>query len=393
MLKNKNLLIIALIVVVNALGYGIIIPILYSYSQKFGLSDFQNGLLFSIFSVAQFIATPIIGRLSDKYGRKPMLIISLAGTVLSFIMTAFAPSSLFLFAARFLDGITAGNLPVAQAVISDSTDATSRAKGFGIIGAAFGIGFIFGPTISVLTLGFGQSTPFLVAALITTVSLLITVIFLPETNIHLVKGPSRKLFDLRKLVSSVVDPAIGNILLISLLYTLAFAMFIYAFQPYSTKTLLLDARAISLIFIGIGITGLITQGFMLTKIIKLFGERKTLAAALGLVTATFILMFLSQNIIIFVLMVMVNAVGNGLVNPAVSTFLSKEVDAKSQGSIMGVNVSYQSLGFIFGPILGGLFASILIPLPFLVSGTIVLLCMIIFIRMIKIKLHKHSAFS
>src|SRR5256886_13939825 len=122
MLKsNRNLFIIALIALVNMLGYGIIIPILYAYSKKYGLSDFQNGLLFAIFSICQFISTPIIGRLSDKYGRRPMLLISIIGTAASFFLMAFAPNAIFLFIARALDGLTAGNIPVAFAVISDST--------------------------------------------------------------------------------------------------------------------------------------------------------------------------------------------------------------------------------------------------------------------------------
>src|SRR6478609_5736123 len=122
MLKNnRNLLIIALIALVNMLGYGVIIPILYAYSKKYGLSDFQNGLLFASFSICQFISTPIIGRLSDRFGRRPMLLISITGTALSFFTMAFAPSALFLFLARALDGLTAGNIPVAFAVISDST--------------------------------------------------------------------------------------------------------------------------------------------------------------------------------------------------------------------------------------------------------------------------------
>src|SRR5258708_9525425 len=131
--SNRNLLIIALIALVNMLGYGIIIPILYAYSKKFGLSDFDNGLLFAIFSICQFISTPVIGRLSDRYGRKPMLLISIAGTAASFFLMAFAPSPLFLFLARALDGITAGNIPVAFAVISDSTKPEERARAFGLI--------------------------------------------------------------------------------------------------------------------------------------------------------------------------------------------------------------------------------------------------------------------
>src|SRR5258705_6660863 len=144
MLKtNRNLLIIALIALVNMLGYGIVIPILYAYSKKFGLSDFQNGLLFATFSICQFAATPIIGRLSDKYGRRPLLLISIIGTALSFFIMAFAPSALFLFIARALDGLTAGNIPVAFAVISDSTKPEERPRAFGLIGSAFSFGFVF----------------------------------------------------------------------------------------------------------------------------------------------------------------------------------------------------------------------------------------------------------
>src|SRR3989344_6642801 len=139
MLMSRNLFIVIVIAVVNALGYGIIIPVIYSYSRAYGLSDFQNGLLFSLFSICQFISTPIIGRMSDKYGRRPLLIISILGTAISFFIMAFAPSAIFLFLARALDGITAGNIPVASAVISDTTSQEQRAKGFGIIGASFGL--------------------------------------------------------------------------------------------------------------------------------------------------------------------------------------------------------------------------------------------------------------
>src|SRR5690348_6115429 len=145
---NRNLLIIALIALVNMLGYGIVIPILYAYSRKYGLSDFQNGLLFAIYSVCQFASTPIIGRLSDKYGRRPMLLLSIIGTAISFFMMAFAPNALFLFLARALDGLTAGNIPVAFAVISDTTTPEERPKAFGLVGAAFSFGFVFGPAIS-----------------------------------------------------------------------------------------------------------------------------------------------------------------------------------------------------------------------------------------------------
>jgi MFS family permease len=128
MIKNKNVLIVALIALVNMLGYGIIIPLMYGYSKKFGLSDFENGLLFALYSICQFISTPMIGRLSDKYGRRPMLLISIVGTAASFFLMAFAPNAAFLFLSRILDGLTAGNIPVVFAVISDSTAPEDRTK-------------------------------------------------------------------------------------------------------------------------------------------------------------------------------------------------------------------------------------------------------------------------
>src|SRR3989344_1268272 len=187
MLKNtnRNVLIVALIALVNMLGYGIIIPILYAYSKKFGLTDFQNGLLFASFSIGQFIATPIIGRLSDKYGRRPLLLVSIIGTAISFFMMAFAPSAIFLFLARLLDGLTAGNIPVAFAVISDSTKQEERAKAFGLVLGGFYFGFVGGPAISAFSVGINVALPFIIAGIVTLLAVAITWLYLPETNIHM----------------------------------------------------------------------------------------------------------------------------------------------------------------------------------------------------------------
>ncbi len=183
--NNRNLLVIALIAVVNALGYGIIIPILYTYTERFGLNAFQYGLLFALFSLCQFIATPIIGRLSDKYGRKPLLLASIGGTAVSFFMLAFAPNAIVLFLARALDGLTAGNIPVAAAVISDTTEPKDRVRGFGIIGASFGFGLFVGPAISGLTVGISPAIPFIIAGIISVIAVLLTWFLLPESNKHI----------------------------------------------------------------------------------------------------------------------------------------------------------------------------------------------------------------
>lgn len=381
--QNKSLLVIAVIAVVNALGYGIIIPILYSYSLKFGLSDFQNGLLFSIFSIFQFLATPIIGRLSDKHGRRPLLLISLSGTAVSFLMMAAAPNALFLFIARALDGITAGNIPVASAVISDTTAAKDRAKGFGIIGASFGFGFIFGPAISAVTFRFGSFVPFVVAAGFAMVAIAMTYFILPETNNYQKEVAKGKFLDFGKLIKAVFDENVGLTLLISLIYSLAFGLFIYAFQPFSIKILHLSATQISAIFTVFGIIGLLAQIVIIPRVTKMLGDRKTLTIALTGVIFTFMGLFLVRSFYPFVVIAMFHSLANGFVNPMIQTLLSKEADENSQGSIMGLNASYMSIGLILGPIIGGTFATLFIPLPFFIGSVIAFASTLISLQILK----------
>lgn len=390
--NNKTLFVIAIIAIVNALGYGIIIPILYSYSQKFGLSDFENGLLFSIFSICQFLATPIIGRLSDKYGRKPLLLISLMGTMFSFLMMAFAPSAIFLFIARALDGITAGNIPVASAVISDTTEPKDRARGFGIIGASFGFGFIFGPAISAFTIHLGDAIPFIIAALVSLIAVILTAVVLPETNLYKGKVAKAKFIDLMKLMTALTDKNLGMTLLISLVYSFAFALFIYAYQPFAVKILQMNASQISVNFMIFGIVGLIAQTLIIPKVTKSVGDRKSLILALCGATISFLGLFLVRSIAMFILVSIFHSFANAFVGPVIQAILSKETDEKSQGSILGLNSSYVSLGMIFGPIIGGILATLAIPLPFLAGCIVVLSCIFLSAKIPQKFIHKESAF-
>ncbi len=374
MFKNRNLIVIAVIAVVNALGYGIIIPILYTYSQKFGLSDFGNGLLFSIFSICQFVATPLIGRLSDKYGRKPLLLVSIIGTAISFLVMAWAPSAIWLFIARALDGITAGNIPVASAVISDTTAPQDRARGFGIIGASFGFGFIFGPAISALTLPWGLSVPFLIAAAVSFLAAILTLFVLPETNTHMGEIRSGKLFNFKHMTHAIFDKAIGKTLLIIFLYSSAFSLFIYAFQPVSVKILKLSAQQIAIFFTVAGLMGVIAQAGVIPRFTKRWGEKKALTGSLLVMVATFSGFFLARHFLLFIMLVIINSFANAFVLPLTQALLSKEVDAKSQGSILGLAASYQSIGMILGPILGGVIATVSVPMPFLLGAAFFVVC-------------------
>jgi len=390
---NKNLLIISLIVLVNMLGYGIIIPILYAYSKRFGLTDFQNGLLFALYSICQFISTPFIGRLSDRYGRKPLLIISVAGTAVSFFVMAFAPNALFLFLARSLDGLTAGNIPVAFAVISDSTKPAERARAFGFIGAAFNFGFIFGPAISAFTVGFSEALPFIIAGVITVIAVLLTVVYLPETNEHMGEVEKSKLFDLRKLWRTLFDPNVGILFFISLTFFLAFSCaVIYGFQPFVIKVLGITPAQNALLFTVFGIIGLISQTVLVQRISERFGMKKSFSASMLLTAVSFLIMFFSRSLFIFIIASVILALFNSVTQTLIPTILSQEADVKSQGSIMGLNTSYQSIGMVVGPILGGAAATVAIPLPFLVGAFLIMVCFFLSFQILKPGVVQESAF-
>ena len=391
--KNRNLLIIALIALVNMLGYGIVIPILYAYSKKFGLSDLQNGILFASFSICQFLSTPIIGRLSDRFGRKPLLLLSIMGTALSFFIMAYAPNALFLFIARMLDGLTAGNIPVAFAVISDSTKPEERPRAFGLVGAAFSFGFVFGPATAALTVGFGSAIPFLIAGAITVIAVILTALFLPETNKHMGETKHGKLFDFAKLWHTLFDPNVGPTFMISLVYFLAFSCaIIYGFQPFTMHVLHVTSSQNAYLFTLFGIVGLISQTFLVPAFSKIFGMKKAFTISLLLTSIVFFVMFLANSLYFFVGVSLILGFVNSVAQTLIPTILSQEADAKSQGSIMGLSASYQSIGMIIGPILGGVIATIAIPLPFLVGSVLVLFCFFLSFQVMRKGIHRESAF-
>lgn len=391
--KNKNLLIIALIAMVNMLGYGIIIPILYAYSKKFGLSDFQNGLLFAAYSICQFFSTPIIGRLSDKYGRRPMLLLSISGTAISFFLMAFAPSAVFLFLARALDGITAGNIPVAFSVISDTVKPEDRPKAFGLVGAAFSFGFVFGPAVAAFTVGLGTAIPFLIAGVVTLIAVAMTALFLPETNKHMGEVKKGKLFDFKQLVETLVDPNVGSTFLITLIFFLGFACaLIYGFQPFTLNVLHIDESLNATIFTLFGIIGLISQSLFVGQISKRLGMKRAFQVSIAFTMVALVLMAASTSLPMFVVAILVLGLFNNVVQTLISAIISREADENSQGSIQGLNASYQSIGMIFGPLLGGVVAKVSYQMPFLVGAGLLAVCFLLSFRVMRPGYHKESAF-
>src|SRR5712672_3113857 len=221
-LVTRPLLIIFLTIFVNLVGFGIIIPLLPFYAETFGASPLVIGLLFAVFSLCQLLAAPALGDLSDRYGRRPILIFSLAGTVVSFVMLAVAHSIVMLFAARIVDGLSGGNISTARAYVADVTAPKDRAKAYGLIGAAFGLGFILGPALSGILSKISYTAPIWAAAAITLVATVMAWGWLPET-IHRAQAGTGNPF--RFLPELLHRPVIRRVLVIDFVYWCAFAVF------------------------------------------------------------------------------------------------------------------------------------------------------------------------
>lgn len=352
---NRTFWITALVAFINALSLTILIPVLYLYGRQFGLDDFQTSLLFSVYAIAQFFATPIIGKLSDRFGRKPLLIISLAGTVIANLIAGAATTASVLFIARFLDGITGGNASVAQAIISDVTTPADRAKGFGIFGAAFGLGFVLGPAISLFAQQISLGAAFLVSSAIAFIALLITLFLLPETLQHKAER-SRNIFDLGlgNLIKGLTIPRVGILLIINFFIGTTFTIFTFAFQPYFLHVLNQDNRALTLMFFLFGVLGVIMQTWGVSILNRRFNLVSILLFALFVRSLSFVLMPIWANIAYFVIVSILFSLFNSLVQPMINTLISLNSNVQDQGTAMGLNSSYLSVSNAFGPIIAGL---------------------------------------
>ncbi|OCQ91597.1 multidrug transporter [Nostoc sp. MBR 210] len=375
---NRNFWITALVAFINSLSLTILIPIIYLYGKQFGLSDLQTSLLFSMYSISQFFATPVIGKLSDRFGRKPLLIISLAGTVIANAIAGTATTATWLFFARFLDGITGGNASVAQAIISDVTTPENRAKAFGINGAAFGLGFVLGPVTSLLAQQYSLGAAFLVSGAIAFLALLITIFFLPET-LQTKAVKANNLFDLGlgNLIRGLAIPKIGILLIINFFIGTTFTIFTYAFQPYFIQVLGQNSQSLTLVFILFGALGTIMQTWGVSILSRKFNIVSILFLALSIRSLSFIIMPIWHNIIYFVVVSIVYSLFNSLVQPMINTLISLNAKSQEQGTAMGLNASYLSISNGVGPVIAGMLINQSCPqtysYPLYLAGTLTFL--------------------
>jgi DHA1 family tetracycline resistance protein-like MFS transporter len=348
---SRPLLIIFLTIFVNLVGFGIIIPLLPFYAETFGASPLVIGLLFAVFSVCQLAAAPALGDLSDRYGRRPVLIFSLAGTVVSFAMLALAHSVAMLFAARIVDGLSGGNISTARAYVADVTQPKDRARAYGLIGAAFGLGFILGPALSGALARISITAPIWLAAAVTLVATVMAWVWLPET-VHRAHAGTGDWNPFRYLPELLRRPVVSRVLTIDFTYWLAMAVFQTTFALFVAQRFHYDASQTGYLFAAFGVLGAIIQGGFIRPIVRRLGDKPVFMLGLVCAAAGLVASALSQSIGLFVASLVPLAFGIGFGHPTVASLVSLAGRGDEQGRVQGAAGAVESLGRTIGPVWG-----------------------------------------
>jgi DHA1 family tetracycline resistance protein-like MFS transporter len=345
----RPLFVLFLTILVNLIGFGIIIPLLPFYATTYGASPFVIGLLFASFSVSQLIAAPLLGAWSDRWGRRPVLILSLIGTALSFAMLALANSLAMLFVARIVDGLSGGNITTARAYIADVTTEENRAKAYGLLGAAFGLGFILGPALGGFFSHISYTAPIWVAAFVTVCATLLAWFWLPET-VHRASAASGSAW--KALLDLGRRPHLRVLLGVDFIYWMSFAVYQTTFALFGAYRFGFDAARTGYFLSAFGFLGVIVQGGLVGPIVKRLGERRTLTIGLLLTAVGWGGSALTHSLPVFALMLVPGAMGIGLCNATLSALISHAAGRGEQGRVQGAAGALESVGRAAGPVWG-----------------------------------------
>ncbi len=371
-MSRKPLFVLFIAIFTVMMGFGVVIPAMPYYARTLHGDAVFIGAMMASYSLAQFVIAPVWGRLSDRYGRKPFLIMGLLGFAVSFLWFGLANSLGGLMAARTLGGLlSAAALPAAFATVSDVTTEENRAKGMGVVGAAMGLGMVFGPAIGGWLGHYGLSTPFFAASGIAVLAALLTAVMLPESLPRTENAtlPERKSFaqNLKATPASA-----WGFLAVTFLSTFAFAGFETVFALFVQDRLVLDplssARTVGMLLAVMGLVSALVQGGLVGRLIKQTGERIVLALGMGLMALTMIsVSATSASAFAFACILAIMGIAHGVLRPAISSGLSKGAGS-GQGAAMGMMSSFDSLARVLGPLLAGVLYAMQVSLPFYASA-------------------------
>ena len=356
-MKRSPLIVIFTTVFIDLLGFGIVIPVLPFYAEgtAFNATPRTVGFLFASYSIMQLIFSPILGRLSDKYGRRPVLFISIIGTGIGFLIIGFAKTIWMLFIGRILDGITGGNISTAQAYIADITTKENRAKGMGLIGAAFGLGFIFGPALGGILSRWGIHVPFFFAGSLCFANALLLFFTLPETvtKDHPARQSAAGGRGLGELLQSLKQPKLAFVLSIYFLFIVAFSIMTTSFSLYTMFRFGYDAQHTGYLFAYVGLIAVVIQGGLISKLVKRFGELPlVIFGAFCFAISLFAVPFVGPaagGLAALLIGGGIFSMGNSLATPTLTSLASKSVGGAEQGTVLGVTQSVASLARAVGP--------------------------------------------
>jgi MFS family permease len=359
--RPVSLLPVFLIVLVDVFGMTLVIPLLAIYAESFHATALQATMLVSVYAACQLVSGPVIGHVSDRVGRKPMLLISQVGTFIGFIVMAKARALWMLYVARVLDGATAGNLSLAQAYISDHTEPSQRAKSFGLIGIAFGVGFFIGPSLTgYLSAKYGMTTPIYLAAVMSAISILCTATLLkggPQS--HHAFDDREAALRWRTYAKYFGRPGLRERLLQFLFFITSFSLFISGFALFAERRFTYQGhpfgpREIGYVFGYVGLLGIILQGGLIGRLVKRFGEAALVAAGFVALVIGYFGLGIASSFALLMVAGTLAAFGNGVIRPALTSLITQQAGRQEQGVVLGITQSLMSMASVVAPIVGGL---------------------------------------
>ena len=350
-------------VALDLIGFGIIVPILGRYAERFGASGLTVGLLFASFSLAQLLCAPLLGRLSDRIGRKPVIVISLIGTAVGSFITGAAGALWVLFLGRIIDGASGGSLAVAQAAVGDMASEAERPRLIGLLGAAFGVGFVLGPAIGGLAALGGPHVPFYVAGVLATINAIAAIFRLPETRRAGDRARSHGL----KMPNT---PVLRHLALVGFITVVAFAAFEATFALFGDRRFGLTEASTAAVFLGIGLVLVVIQGGAYGRLVERFGTERLLAGGLTMLVAGLAVTAVAQVWPVLIVALLLLSVGQGCASPSIISLVTQHAPPDHRGEALGFQQSANALGRVVGPpIAGALFDRVGIWSPY-VAGSL-----------------------